>query len=187
MKVICLTGMPGSGKSVVANTAREMGIPVLVMGDVVREEAKKRRIPLTPDNLTKLALQLRMEEGPQVVAKRIVEKINNIYRESPIVLIDGVRSLDEISYFKENIKDSSVLIIAVHASPKTRFKRLKRRNRPGDPKSWQEFVLRDERELKIGIGNVIALADHIIINEEESITSLTEKAKALLKKVVRDD
>ena len=63
MKIICLTGMPGSGKSVVANVARSMGIPVLVMGDVVRDEAKKRGIELTPDNLTRLALQLRKEHG----------------------------------------------------------------------------------------------------------------------------
>ncbi|MFA5579215.1 MAG: AAA family ATPase, partial [Methanothrix sp.] len=32
-------GMPGSGKSVAADVAREMNIPVVVMGDVIREEA----------------------------------------------------------------------------------------------------------------------------------------------------
>lgn len=185
MKIICLTGMPGSGKSVIANIAREMGIPVLVMGDIVREEAEKRGIELTPNNLTKLALQLRSEYGPQIIAQRVVEKVKRLYREHSIILIDGVRSLDEIDYFRKNIKNSTVIIIAIHSSPKTRFKRLLCRGRPGDPKSWSEFTLRDRRELEIGIGNVIALADYIIVNESD-ISEFLNRAKLLLEKVVSD-
>ena len=36
--VIGLAGMPGSGKSLVVDTARELGYDVVVMGDVVRQE-----------------------------------------------------------------------------------------------------------------------------------------------------
>ena len=185
MKIICLTGMPGSGKSIIANIAREMGIPVLVMGDVVREEAEKRGIELTPNSLTKLALQLRLEYGPQIIAQRIVEKVKRLYSGHSVVLIDGVRSLEEIEYFRKNIENSTVIVIAIHSSPKTRFKRLLCRGRPGDPKSWSEFTLRDKRELEIGVGNVIALADYIIVNEG-NIDEFLHKAKLLLEKVVRN-
>ena len=42
MKVIGVTGLPGSGKSVVSRIAKKLDIPIVRMGDVIREEAKKR-------------------------------------------------------------------------------------------------------------------------------------------------
>ena len=36
--VIGLAGMPGSGKSLVVETAHELGYAIVVMGDVIREE-----------------------------------------------------------------------------------------------------------------------------------------------------
>ena len=41
MKIIGVTGLPGSGKSVVSRTAKRLNIPIIRMGDVIREEAKK--------------------------------------------------------------------------------------------------------------------------------------------------
>ncbi|MHA2360535.1 MAG: AAA family ATPase, partial [Candidatus Thorarchaeota archaeon] len=38
MKLIIITGMPGAGKSEIADAFRDAGHPVIVMGDVVREE-----------------------------------------------------------------------------------------------------------------------------------------------------
>ena len=48
--VVGLTGMPGSGKSLVVAAARLEGYDVVVMGDVVREETKKRGLELNPKN-----------------------------------------------------------------------------------------------------------------------------------------
>ena len=42
MKIIGLAGMPGSGKGVVSSIAEEMGCHIIRMGDIIREEAKKR-------------------------------------------------------------------------------------------------------------------------------------------------
>ena len=38
--VVGLTGMPGSGKSLVVSVARLEGYDVVVMGDIVRQETK---------------------------------------------------------------------------------------------------------------------------------------------------
>ena len=54
--VIGLAGMPGSGKSVVVDTARELGYDIVVMGDVVRQETLKRGLELTPQNVGKVML-----------------------------------------------------------------------------------------------------------------------------------
>ncbi|MDH7555930.1 MAG: AAA family ATPase, partial [Candidatus Methanosuratincola sp.] len=88
--IYCITGMPGSGKSVVSDTARLMGFTVLNMGDVIRDEARARGIPITPESLGALMLDLRREHGNSVVAKKCLERVRN--NGSPIV-IEGVRSL----------------------------------------------------------------------------------------------
>ncbi|RLE50386.1 MAG: dephospho-CoA kinase, partial [Candidatus Methanomethylicota archaeon] len=53
------------------------------------------------------------------------------------------------------------------------------------PKNWMEFHERDFRELKVGIGNVIALADYMIVNEV-SIGEFKRKAGELLMRLVEN-
>src|ERR1035437_3846985 len=91
--VIGLAGMPGSGKSLVVDTARELGYDVVVMGDVVREETLKRGLELTPQNVGKVMLELREEGGNFVIARKCIPKIEE--QTSSKVLVDGLRSLFE--------------------------------------------------------------------------------------------
>lgn len=181
MLVICLTGMPGSGKSIVASLASELGIPVYIMGDVVREEAKLRGLPMTSSNLSKVAKILREKYGDDIIARRTVEKVRASCMRNRVVLIDGVRSLYELNTLKEL---GEVLVIAVHASPKTRFERVRRRGREGDPRTWEEFHRRDLTELEFGIGSVIALADYMLVNEG-SLGEFRKSAQRVLERIVK--
>ncbi|HQC34822.1 MAG TPA: AAA family ATPase, partial [Methanoculleus sp.] len=45
MKVIGIVGMPASGKGEVSRIARDLGIPVVVMGDAIREKVKEAGLP----------------------------------------------------------------------------------------------------------------------------------------------
>ena len=47
MKVIGFVGLPASGKTEAAKVAQELGIPIIRMGDVVREEVKRRGLDIT--------------------------------------------------------------------------------------------------------------------------------------------
>lgn len=170
--IYCITGMPGSGKSLVSETAKSMGMTVLNMGDVIREEARSRGVEITPESLGLLMLKLREEEGEGVVAKRCLERARG---SAPPIVIEGVRSLEELAYFRSS---GEVLVVAVHASPKTRFKRLLRRGREDDPRDWKTFEERDLRELRVGLGSVIALADLVLVNEGPK-TELVSSAKRL--------
>ena len=40
MKLVLVTGMPGAGKSVIAQAFQEVGCPIIVMGNVIREQAR---------------------------------------------------------------------------------------------------------------------------------------------------
>lgn len=175
-KGIGVAGMPGAGKSLAIEVARELGIETLSMGDIIREEAKKRGLPPTFDVLGGIALSIR-EEGEGAVAERCLNKIRK--SDKNIFLIDGLRSIEEINEFKKYFE--KFIVVTVHASPKTRFERLKRRQRSDDPKTWEQFRRRDLREIKMGIGGVIALSDCIVCNE-----SSVEYAKSKLREIFRE-
>jgi len=176
--IVGLTGMPGAGKSVVVEVAKEKGFDIVVMGDIVREEAAKRHLEPSPENLGRIMLDLREKEGNSVIARRCVSKIEKARERK--VIVDGIRSLSEVEEFKKHFPNFT--LIAVHASPETRFKRLFLRQRSDDPKNWEIFRERDMRELSVGLGNAIAMAEHIIINEEK-LEIVKEKIKEVLDRV----
>lgn len=176
--VIGVVGMPGAGKSLVDNLAKELGISVVIMGDVIREETRNRGLEPTSENIGRVMLNIRSKEGPAVVAQRCVLKIHT--KKSDVVLVEGVRSLDEVIEFKNNFETFKLL--AIHASPKIRFERLFGRSRSDDPLSKNVFEERDNRELRVGIGSAIAMADHVIENEGDKKVFL-EKMRQLLGKL----
>jgi dephospho-CoA kinase len=176
--VIGLAGMPGSGKSLVVDTARELGYAVVVMGDVVRQETVKRGFELTPQNVGKVMLELRQKEGNFVIAQKCVLKIKE--QASNKILVDGLRSLYEADIFKEHFSKFS--LVAIHASPEIRFNRLSKRQRSDDPTEWKVFNERDMRELTVGLGNVIAMAEQIIVNDN-SLEVVKAKIQESLKEV----
>lgn len=161
MRLIIMTGMPGAGKSEVADAFQKADIPVIVMGDVIRKEVKRRGLEETPVNTKRVMLELREKDGPGAVAKHCVGDLVSL--NSPIVVIEGCRSLAEIDVFDDCAE--SVSIICVHSSPKARFERLRQRQRDDDPEDWETFRERDIRELSVGLGSVISLSDIMIVNE----------------------
>ena len=176
--VVGLAGMPGSGKSLVVETAHELGYAIVVMGDVIREETVKRGLELTPQNLGKVMLQLREEGGNTVVAEKCIPKIEA--QAGSKVLVDGLRSLYEVEAFKARFAKFS--LIAVHASPETRFNRLFNRRRSDDPSGWEVFRDRDMRELSVGLGNVIAMAEQMIVNDN-SVEVIKRKVVESLRRI----
>ena len=179
-KIIAVVGMPGSGKAIVSKVASSRGIPVLVCGDVVREETKKKGLAPTHENTGKVMLAIRQEDGPAVVAKRLIPKIS--ISAAPLLVVEGVRSMAEVEALR---RDHTVVIVAVHSAPRTRYERLVARGRSDDPKSWEEFVDRDARELGVGIGDVIALAQEMLINET-SFEDLSAASEAVLSRVIQE-
>ena len=180
--VVAVAGMPGSGKGVFRNTVQTMGYPVVVMGDVVREEAKQRMLEPTPENLGKLMLNLRETDGPAAVAKRCIPKLEKATEQ--IVGVDGIRSLNEVKEFKKHFPN--FVLVAIHASPKKRYDRLFRRRRSDDPQSWETFMERDLRELGVGMGDVIAAADYMLVNEG-TFDQLKTGIRNVIKEILEDE
>jgi len=152
--------MPGAGKGVASQAGKQLGFDVFVLGDVIREETERRGLDPTPQNTGAVMLDIRAKEGAAVVAMRLLAKIEK--SKASMVIIEGVRSLHELTEIRTKY---DVVLLAIHASPKTRFQRLLSRNRSDDPKTWETFQERDFRELDVGLGHVLALADVVLVNE----------------------
>ncbi len=178
--VIGVTGMAGAGKATVTETVQKKGYSVVVMGDVVRKETKRRKLKPNPENLGLVMLKIREEEGPAVIAKRCIPTIERTKDE--IVVVDGIRSLSEVKEFKRHF--TKFALIAIHASPETRFHRLFQRERSDDPQCWETFMERDLRELSMNVGSAIATADYMIVNEGAK-TELERKTRETLKQVLK--
>jgi len=159
--VIVIVGMPGAGKSLASSIAAKRGVPVFVSGDIIRGEAKRRNLSASRKNLGRLMLKIREEEGMGAVAKRLAPLIDKI--DTNIFVYEGARNVEEI---EELNKKYRVFIIAIHASPGSRFRRLLKRRRSDRPRTWADFLERDERELKVGVGKLIAVADRVVENED---------------------
>lgn len=165
MKVIGVSGLPGSGKSLISNMSKKKGANVIRMGDIIRNEAKKRN-----EETGTTAINLRKEHGKYVVAKLTIGIIKNQFKSNKnfkkelIFLVEGIRSPYEVQMFKKNFKN--FILVSIFSSPKTRFNRLKNRKREDDSIQFKDFQKRDKREIKFGIAEVISTSDYLIVNEE---------------------
>ena len=169
--------MPGSGKSSIISALKASGLETLNLGDGVRAEAKRRNLEPTGDNLGKLMLELREKNGPGAIAELLTEPIKN--SKAKVIIIDGVRSTAEIEVLK-NV--GSVKLLSIDASTDTRYKFLSTRGRSDDPTTREKFEERDNRELGVGIGESIAIADDTIVNSDITLDELTERAYKVIEK-----
>lgn len=174
--IVCLTGMPGAGKSTIAQGLVEAGYHTVNMGDAVRAEAAKRGVEPTGPNLGDLMLELRRKGGPGAVADLVVPEIRASGSEA--VIVDGIRSDAEIGVLRGV---SAVKLLLVHASTDTRFGFLSVRGRPDDPDTRESFEARDAREMGVGISEPIALADESISNNELTREQLVERAVQIVR------
>ena len=169
--------MPGSGKSTIVSALKAMGLEALNLGDGVRAEVKRRNLEPSGDNLGKLMLELREKNGPGAIAELLTEPIKN--SQSKVIIIDGVRSTAEIEVLK-NV--GSVKLLSIEASADTRYKFLSARGRSDDPKTREKFEERDNREIGVGLGESIAIADETISNNNITLDELIELAHKVIEK-----
>ncbi len=179
--VLVIAGMPGAGKSLASDAARELSIPVFVSGDVIRGEARSRGLKLDKANLGRLMLKIRREEGMGAVARRLIPIIENTGRL--FVVYEGARNMEELEELRKNYR---VITVVIHAGPETRLARLLKRRRADKPRNPADFRERDRRELKVGVGKVIALANRTVENED-SRDELRRRMKRLLQKMIQQN
>jgi len=171
MSLVAIVGMAGAGKSEVAAMLKKMGFAIVRFGDITDEEVARRGLKLNETNERLVRELLREQYGMAAYARLSSPHIDEALKQGDVV-IDGLYSWEEYCYLKDHYK-GGLSVIAVWASPETRYARLVRRSRR--PLSEEEATGRDKAEVeKLNKGGPIDMADFMVINES-SIESLEKE------------
>jgi dephospho-CoA kinase len=178
MTVIGIVGLAGSGKSEAAAVARDLDVPVVTMGDVIRAACRERGLdPATHHG--EVAKALREENGPAAIAERSIPMIDDALEKADTVLVDGIRSDVEVDAFTSAFGDD-FLLVAVDAPFEVRAERLDLRGRDaGEAEGGESLADRDERELSFGMGRAIEDAD-LTVENTDSLETFHETIRTLL-------
>ncbi len=179
MNVIGTVGLPGSGKGEAATVAEAAGVPVVVMGDVIREECRERGLD-PAEHHGRMAGLLREEEGDAVIAERSISRIREAAAEhdAATVLVDGLRSTVELERFREAFGKNFTLV-AVHAPFEMRAERLGERGRDDSDSDLEALRERDAREVGLGLDDTLERAD-VEIDNTGSLAAFQRRIRELL-------
>jgi dephospho-CoA kinase len=178
MKVIGVVGLPASGKGEFSHIARDMGIPVIVMGDVIRKAVEDAGMEPTDENMGVVSRKLRETKGMAAIAESCVPWIEEA--GAPLVLVDGIRGDAEVRLFKEKFPD--FILVSIDAPSESRLARLALRGRPDDANTLAELEARDAREGAWGLYHAMKEADYHLENMD-SIGVFRKKVQDLLGEV----
>lgn len=180
MVVIGLVGLPGSGKSIVAGMLEKRGFIRIRFGDVTDAEMKKRGLPANEESEKLVREDLRKEIGMHAYAFLNLERIKKAKGD---VVIDGLRSLEEYEYLKEELPD--LVVIAVYAPQDVRYKRMA--ERPVRPRSPEEAKQRDIDEVQnLNILGPIAHAEYTLVNDDD-LKELDNRLEKILREIEEAD
>jgi dCMP deaminase len=164
--IIGLTGTLNSGKGSIAGFFKEIGFVKFSLSDELRELARESKIELTRENLQNLGNKMRREFGAGFLAEIVKNKI--LSQKHNNAVIEGIRNPGEVEILRTL---NNFFLVSVDAPADIRFKRMKARNRENDPKTWEDFLKVDARDLGEAdergqqTRKCMALADFTLIND----------------------
>ncbi|MHA2357524.1 MAG: hypothetical protein ACXABK_01985 [Candidatus Heimdallarchaeaceae archaeon] len=179
MRVFILVGLQLSGKSSHGHRLREeKGIPMIETGHAVYHEIKRQGLEVNHVNTTRIIKEL-LSQDPTAFARAIVDFEYDNYKSSSILLLNGIKSPEEINFARKHFGKKNITVLGFHASQNTRFSRVQNPDRfkvsgrfhektqeDKDLAIWNNFLSRDIREIGLGIGNALASANKMIITED---------------------
>ncbi len=186
MKVIGLTGTIASGKEVIKEIiAKKFDSYQVSLSGAIRGEMEKRKREFSRRTLQDMGNELRQKYGTHVLAKVSTEFMP---RAKPVMVVDGIRNPGEAEWLRKIYKKDFILV-GVDAPQQLRFQRVQSRNRPLDPKTWEEFVALDERDqgkneppYGQNVRKCIEMADVVVENDGDE-SKLSAKMEELFSRI----
>ena len=163
MIVIGVTGKRGSGKDTFARYLKENhGFTVLEFSkDGILPILVERSLEPTRENLIKIAMEARKEEGNDVFAKILCEKITK-----GDYCVTGMRFSEELEYMKDRFGEDFILV-SIMCEPKKRYERITKRGDKGESRiTFEEFLKVEEKVTEKAIDDIIGSADYFIDNND---------------------
>ena len=177
MRVVGITGRNCAGKDSVAHVLEALGFARHSLSDALRDELRRRGIPITRENLIRMGNELRRAEGPAVLAERMKRLMEG---EERVALV-SIRNPSEVEALRAL---PGFVLLGVDAPTGVRFERERDRNRESAVQTQQEFEALEARENSADpeaqqLDATLALADHVIRNDT-TLEALRERVLAYL-------
>lgn len=128
---------------------------------ILSDILKRANIPISRENLQKISTVLRQNFGEDLLAKAIA--VDASVLDSNIIVIDGVRRLEDIEYL---VKLPNFFLIRIEAELELRYKRQTERGEKVDDKekTFGQFIKDHEAEADRLIPEVMKTANYSIDN-----------------------
>lgn len=182
--IIGITGFLCAGKDSVASILMKKSFYHISLSDMIREECRKRMIAITRENLQNVGNELRAKYGADVLARLALKKI----QPDKNYVITSIRTEAEAKALNEAFGNEFVLVF-VDAPAKIRFQRAVRRNRENDPKTFEEFLASEAKEMDGNETEQQLLAckklARIVLLNDSTIEKLNEKINKMLKDIFK--
>ena len=163
--VLAAVGKNGTGKDYFLEyVAKKYNLPMISIGDVVRELASKDGLELTRENLHKTSKKYMGQFGQTFFPEQIVKKIED--SDSKIYLVSGIRPLSDVRFLKAAFGDQFVLVDVVISDDAVRYERMLARGAERDGNSVEklkEFDAGEERLFQTS--ETEKMADYVIKND----------------------
>lgn len=159
MRFVGVTGLPGAGKGAFIDLLRpllaEQGVDTRYysLSDQLREEARRRHLPVARPVLRTIANELRQEHGSGMLSLMVVRAMRDDLATVPasshlVVIVDSIRNPEEVRVLRRELGKRFTLV-AVEAPLDVLVRRLASRARYDEP---EEVVKREEAARQMIIG-----------------------------------
>ena len=183
VKILAIVGMSGSGKSVVVDHLKNLGLPKIYFGGMIYKEMEKRGIERTADGESEKHFRemIRETEGKDWVVRQVIESTKNLIAAGQKrIVLDGLYTWTEYKILKKEFP-GQMTVLAVVVDKSIRHKRVAKR--PERPFNAEEIQERDRSEIEnLEKGGPIAMADYYLLNNG-SVEELEKDVDEVLKKI----
>ena len=157
--IICLTGMPGSGKTTVAEMLKSKGFTIIELSSELKRLMEICGTPVDMQSREAFTIKLKKSFGRDILAKLASEAVA---RSKGNVVISGVRNTEELSYIRT--LNPEVAMIALSVPKNMRYDRIMSRTEGIRTHNYREFEWRDRKNVALGMLQVIHSADYTLSN-----------------------
>lgn len=145
MKIIGISGTNGSGKDTVGQLlAEQHGWLFVSVTDILRDELKRRGLPVEREHMRELSAEWRRQYGYAVLIDKAFEIYESHEGEFKGLVISSLRNPSEA----DEVHKLGGKVVWVDANPQVRYERITSRVRGDeDRKSYEEFLAEEEAEM----------------------------------------
>jgi len=168
-RIIGISGTNGAGKDTVGQIlAEHHGWLFVSVSEYLRDEARKRGLPIERENLRMISAEWRRKYGLGVLVDMAAEEFKKSNHKYKGLAVVPMRNPGEA----QEVKNLGGKIVWVDADPKVRYQRIFSRARSAeDNKSFEQFLQEEKAEMEhegdhhtLSMSGVKALADTFIDN-----------------------